>query len=173
MGKVRRKHNWKGRQQSDSQQPSEKEKTDVVVELQGRNTNCESKNCLNDLALFYIVVIWLWFLTFSGLFVDGGRLKGVDESNALVLPSSKAKNKIASVKPVSSKKPLTKKQRKELQKVLERKEKKAQVGLGSSFKPVFFNKIFQSFCHLNSFVSAQTNWCNHSYICGATGQIPD
>lgn len=103
-------------------------------------------------------------------FVDGGRLKGVDESNALVLPSSKAKNKIASVKPVSSKKPLTKRQRKELQKVLERKEKKAQVGLGSSFKPVS-DKIFQLFCHLNSFVSAQTNRCNHSYICGATGLL--
>lgn len=142
MGKVRRKHNWKGRQQIDPQQPSDQEKTDVVVELQGRNTNCESKNCLNDLALFYIIVIWLWFLTFSGFFVDGGRLKGVDESNALVLPSSKAKNKKASVKPVSSKKPLTKKQRKELQKVLERKEKKAQVRLRSSFKPVSLIRFF-------------------------------
>lgn len=58
---------------------------------------------------------------------DGGRLKGVDESNALVLPASKAQKKKASVTPVSSKRPLTKKQRKELQKVLERKEKKAQV----------------------------------------------
>lgn len=58
---------------------------------------------------------------------DGGRLKGVDESNALVLPANKAKKKKVSVTPVSTKKPLTKKQRKELQKVLERKEKKAQV----------------------------------------------
>lgn len=58
---------------------------------------------------------------------DRDRLKGVDESNALVLPASKAKKKKASAAPVSSKKPLTKKQRKELQKVLERKEKKAQV----------------------------------------------
>ncbi|XP_075889419.1 putative ATP-dependent RNA helicase DHX37 isoform X2 [Nelusetta ayraudi] len=91
MGKVRRKHNWKGRQQSDPQESSVKEKTDVVVEIR-----------------------------------DDGRLKGVDESNALVLPSSKAKTKKDSVKPVSTKKPLTKKQRKELQKVLERKEKKAQ-----------------------------------------------
>lgn len=57
---------------------------------------------------------------------DGHKLKGVDESNALVLPATKAKKK-ESVKPVSSKKPLTKKQRKELEKVLERKEKKAQV----------------------------------------------
>lgn len=142
MGKVRRKHNWKGRQQSDSQQPSDQEKTDVVVELQGRNTNCESKNCLNNLASVYITVICLRFITFSGLFVDGGRLKGVDESNALVLPSSKAKNKKASLKPVSSKKPLTKKQRKELQKVLERKEKKSQVRLRRRFKPVCLTRFF-------------------------------
>lgn len=58
---------------------------------------------------------------------DGGRLKGVDESNALVLPANKTKKKKASVTSVSTKRPLTKKQRKELQKVLERKEKKAQV----------------------------------------------
>ncbi|XP_029959813.1 putative ATP-dependent RNA helicase DHX37 isoform X3 [Salarias fasciatus] len=91
MGKLRKKHNWKGRQQNESQQPADEEKTDVVVELQ-----------------------------------DKDRLKGVDESNALVLPASKAKKKVSSVKKVSTKKPLTKKQRKELQKVLERKEKKAQ-----------------------------------------------
>ncbi|XP_040012235.1 probable ATP-dependent RNA helicase DHX37 [Xiphias gladius] len=91
MGKLRKKHNWKGRQQRDPQQPADEEKTDIVVELQ-----------------------------------DGDRLKGVDESNALVLPANKAKKKKASVTPFSTKKPLTKKQRKELQKVLERKEKKAQ-----------------------------------------------
>ncbi|XP_056232410.1 probable ATP-dependent RNA helicase DHX37 [Seriola aureovittata] len=91
MGKLRKKHNWKGRQQSDPQQPADGEKTEVVVELQG-----------------------------------GARLKGVDESNALVLPANKAKKSKTSVTPVSTKKPLTKKQRKELQKVLERKEKKAQ-----------------------------------------------
>ncbi|XP_041856183.1 probable ATP-dependent RNA helicase DHX37 [Melanotaenia boesemani] len=92
MGKLRKKHNWKGRQQSDPQQPANEEKQEVVVELQ-----------------------------------DGARLKGVDDSNALVLPASKAKKKNnSSQKPVSTKKPLTKKQRKELQKVLERKEKKAQ-----------------------------------------------
>ena len=55
------------------------------------------------------------------------RLKGVDESNALVLPANKAKKKKAWVTPVSTKKPLTKKQRKELQTVLERKEKKVRV----------------------------------------------
>lgn len=90
MGKLRRKHNWKGRQQNEAQQVPD-DKTDIVVELQ-----------------------------------DGGRLKGVDESNALVLPSSKAKTKKNALTPVTSKRPLTKKQRKELQKVLERKEKKAQ-----------------------------------------------
>ncbi|XP_077379011.1 putative ATP-dependent RNA helicase DHX37 isoform X2 [Festucalex cinctus] len=90
MGKLRKKHNWKGRQQSEPQQPTNGETTDIVVEL------------------------------------DVTRLKGVDESNALVLPASKAKNKKSAVTPVSKKKPLTKKQKKELQKVLERKQKKAQ-----------------------------------------------
>lgn len=75
------------------------------------------------------LVCWFCLLTVSGLLfsLDGGRLKGVDESNALVLPANKAKKKKASLTPVSTKKPLTKKQRKELQKVLERKEKKSQV----------------------------------------------
>lgn len=35
MGKLRKKHNWKGRQQSDPHQPADDEKTDIVVELQG------------------------------------------------------------------------------------------------------------------------------------------
>lgn len=93
MGKLRKKHNWKGRQQSETRQQEKEEKTDVVVELH-----------------------------------DGDRMKGVDDSNALVLPAAKNKKKKeeGSKQPVSSKKPLTKKQRKELQKVLERKEKKAQ-----------------------------------------------
>ena len=65
----------------------------------------------------------LWTLFSS----DVDRLKGVDESNALVLPANKAKKKKAWVTPVSTKKPLTKKQRKELQTVLERKEKKVRV----------------------------------------------
>ncbi|XP_026176682.1 putative ATP-dependent RNA helicase DHX37 [Mastacembelus armatus] len=91
MGKLRKKHNWKGRQQSEQQQPANQTATEIVVELQ-----------------------------------DGAKLKGVDGSNALVLPASKAKKKKVCVTPVPRKKPLTKKQRKELQKVLERKEKKVQ-----------------------------------------------
>ncbi|XP_051923141.1 probable ATP-dependent RNA helicase DHX37 [Hippocampus zosterae] len=90
MGKLRKKHNWKGRQQSKPEQPINEEKADIVVEL------------------------------------DVTRLKGVDESNALVLPASKSKKKKSSVTPVSKKKPLTKKQRKDLKNVLERKQKKAQ-----------------------------------------------
>lgn len=39
MGKIRKKHNWKGRHQSDTQEAPEKEKTDVVVEIRGRNEN--------------------------------------------------------------------------------------------------------------------------------------
>ncbi|XP_033947271.1 probable ATP-dependent RNA helicase DHX37 isoform X2 [Pseudochaenichthys georgianus] len=91
MGKLRRKFNWKGRLQNDTEQPPEEEKTNVVVELQ-----------------------------------DGSRLKGVDQSNPLVLTANKAKKKKGTLAPLSRKKPLTKKQRKELQKVLERKDKKAQ-----------------------------------------------
>ncbi|XP_037114006.1 probable ATP-dependent RNA helicase DHX37 [Syngnathus acus] len=90
MGKLRKKHNWKGRQQGEHQEPVNGKKADIVLEL------------------------------------DVSRLKGVDESNALVLPANKAKKKTSSVTPVSKKKPLTKKQKKELQKVLERKQKKAQ-----------------------------------------------
>ncbi|XP_020499535.2 probable ATP-dependent RNA helicase DHX37 [Labrus bergylta] len=93
MGKLRKKHNWKGRQQSEVKQPAAEEKTQIILELKDGGT---------------------------------GRIKGVDESNALVLPANKAKKKKSSVTPLSTKKPLTKKQRKELQKVLERKEKKAQ-----------------------------------------------
>ncbi|XP_076005652.1 putative ATP-dependent RNA helicase DHX37 [Genypterus blacodes] len=92
MGRLRKKHNWKGRQnESEPAAAAAEGKTDVLVELG-----------------------------------DGGRLKGVDESNALVLPANKAKKKKAAVTPASNKKPLTKKQRRELQKVIERKEKKAQ-----------------------------------------------
>ncbi|XP_062274104.1 probable ATP-dependent RNA helicase DHX37 [Scomber scombrus] len=91
MGKMRKKHNWKGRQQNEPQQAADGEKAEIVLELK-----------------------------------DGDRLKGVDASNALVLPANKAKKKKALAAPISSKRPLTKKQRKELQKVLERKEKKAQ-----------------------------------------------
>uniref|UniRef100_A0A671TJ78 RNA helicase n=1 Tax=Sparus aurata TaxID=8175 RepID=A0A671TJ78_SPAAU len=94
MGKLRKKHNWKGRHQSDTQQPADE------------TLPCNS----------------LWILFPSA--VD--RLKGVDESNALVLPANKAKKKKAWVTPVSTKRPLTKKQRKELQTVLERKEKKVR-----------------------------------------------
>uniref|UniRef100_A0A7N9ANV4 RNA helicase n=1 Tax=Mastacembelus armatus TaxID=205130 RepID=A0A7N9ANV4_9TELE len=94
MGKLRKKHNWKGRQQSEQQQPANQTATEIVVELQGKD------------------------------FTE--YLKGVDGSNALVLPASKAKKKKVCVTPVPRKKPLTKKQRKELQKVLERKEKKVQ-----------------------------------------------
>lgn len=93
------------------------------VEIHG-----EARKLSNYLAYCHLFV-WFCLSTVSGLLFssDGGRLKGVDESNALVLPANKAKKKKASLTPVSTKKPLTKKQRKELQKVLERKEKKSQV----------------------------------------------
>ncbi|XP_029475809.1 probable ATP-dependent RNA helicase DHX37 isoform X2 [Rhinatrema bivittatum] len=56
---------------------------------------------------------------------DEEILKGVDESNALVLPAKKTqKREIESTRP--ERKPLSKKQKKVLQKVLEQKEKKSQ-----------------------------------------------
>ncbi|KAJ3604755.1 hypothetical protein NHX12_029494 [Muraenolepis orangiensis] len=55
----------------------------------------------------------------------GAKLKGVDVCNALVLPSNKAKKKTVAVKPISKKKPLTKKQKKQLERVISVKEKKA------------------------------------------------
>ncbi|KAI6076394.1 putative ATP-dependent RNA helicase DHX37 [Aix galericulata] len=57
---------------------------------------------------------------------DGAKLKGVDESNALVLPAKKAKPKKAPSAVHHQKKPLSKKQKKNLQKILEQKEKKKQ-----------------------------------------------
>ncbi|XP_051950841.1 probable ATP-dependent RNA helicase DHX37 [Xyrauchen texanus] len=55
---------------------------------------------------------------------DGDVLKGVDDCNVLVLPSAKIKKQKIE-HPVPKKKALTKKQRKNLEKVLEQKEKKA------------------------------------------------
>ncbi|XP_012511413.1 PREDICTED: probable ATP-dependent RNA helicase DHX37, partial [Propithecus coquereli] len=53
-------------------------------------------------------------------------LKGVDASNALVLPGKKKKKTKAPPLSKKEKKPLTKKERKALQKILEQKEKKSQ-----------------------------------------------
>ncbi|KAK2538102.1 hypothetical protein Q9966_005863 [Columba livia] len=57
---------------------------------------------------------------------DEAKLKGIDGSNALVLPATKAKKKKAACVVQKQKKPLSKKQKKNLQKVLEQKEKKKQ-----------------------------------------------
>ncbi|XP_069353429.1 probable ATP-dependent RNA helicase DHX37 isoform X2 [Eulemur rufifrons] len=57
---------------------------------------------------------------------DKGTLKGVDASNALVLPGKKKKKPKAPPLSKKEKKPLTKKERKALQKILEQKEKKSQ-----------------------------------------------
>lgn len=53
-------------------------------------------------------------------------MKGVDGSNVLVLPGKKKKKTKAPPLP-KKRKPLTKKERKVLQKILEQKEKKSQV----------------------------------------------
>ncbi|XP_059683552.1 probable ATP-dependent RNA helicase DHX37 [Gavia stellata] len=57
---------------------------------------------------------------------DEATLKGIDGSNALVLPAKKAKKKKVACVVQQQKKPLSKKQKKNLQKVLEQKEKKKQ-----------------------------------------------
>lgn len=62
----------------------------------------------------------MWFCA------DGTILKGVDDCNALVLPATKTKKQKVE-HPVAKKKALTKKQRKNLEKVLELKEKKTHV----------------------------------------------
>lgn len=62
----------------------------------------------------------MWFCA------DGTILKGVDDCNALVLPATKTKKQKVE-HPVAKRKALTKKQRKNLEKVLELKEKKTHV----------------------------------------------
>ncbi|NXX47164.1 DHX37 helicase, partial [Tricholaema leucomelas] len=57
---------------------------------------------------------------------DEATLKGIDESNALVLPAKKAKKKKVACVVQQPKKPLSKKQKKNLQKILEQKEKKKE-----------------------------------------------
>ncbi|NXI97799.1 DHX37 helicase, partial [Psophia crepitans] len=57
---------------------------------------------------------------------DGATLKGIDGSNALVLPAKKAKEKKPAGVVQRQKKPLSKRQKKNLQRVLEQKEKKKE-----------------------------------------------
>ncbi|TRY60549.1 hypothetical protein DNTS_026966 [Danionella cerebrum] len=91
MGRLRKRHNWKGRQQSSTVQTRDEDpKTQVQVEIQ-----------------------------------DGVELKGVDDCNALVLPGTKTKKQRVE-KILPKKKALTRKERKNLEKVLEQKEKKAK-----------------------------------------------
>ncbi|MEE6514218.1 hypothetical protein FKM82_022233 [Ascaphus truei] len=91
MGKMRKRHNWKARQQVQTTEDKSTEPQPCVqVELEG-----------------------------------AAQFKGVDESNALVLPAKKSKRKkINDIGP--GKKPLSRKQTKVLQKILEQKEKKNQ-----------------------------------------------
>ncbi|XP_069038235.1 probable ATP-dependent RNA helicase DHX37 [Lepisosteus oculatus] len=93
MGRLRKRHNWKSRQQKGAGAGPQGPQSDVVVEVE-----------------------------------DGEALKGVDESNPLVLPATKKKRKPGGALETSAprRQPLTRKQKKQLQKVLELKEKKAQ-----------------------------------------------
>ncbi|XP_040272163.1 probable ATP-dependent RNA helicase DHX37 isoform X1 [Bufo bufo] len=90
MGKLRKRHNWKARQQVQCTEDKSEPKQNVQVELEGAE-----------------------------------QLKGVDESNALVLPSKKSKQKKLTGT-AAIKKTLSRKQKKALQKILEQKEKKIQ-----------------------------------------------
>lgn len=59
MGKLRKKHNWKGRQQRDPQQPADEEKTDIVVELQGKTLSINWSNCYGAVAAFlHHLLLW-------------------------------------------------------------------------------------------------------------------
>lgn len=61
MGKLRKKHNWKGRQQSDPQQPADEEKTQVVVELKGRNHHQQQSGAyLSKMCVYYQQYIVYW-----------------------------------------------------------------------------------------------------------------
>ncbi|XP_043924460.1 probable ATP-dependent RNA helicase DHX37 [Protopterus annectens] len=92
MGKLRRRHNWKGRLQVKTvEEKSQESEKNVEIELD-----------------------------------EGKTLKGVDDSNALVLPAKKEKRRKINEPLGPGKKPLTKKQRKHLQKVLQLKEKKVK-----------------------------------------------
>ncbi|XP_069817056.1 probable ATP-dependent RNA helicase DHX37 [Dendropsophus ebraccatus] len=90
MGKQRKRHNWKARQQAQCTEDKSEPKLNVEVEVEGSE-----------------------------------QLKGVDQSNALVLPSKKSKQKKVTAS-APTKKPLSRKQKKALQKILEQKEKKSQ-----------------------------------------------
>ncbi|KAM4053299.1 putative ATP-dependent RNA helicase DHX37 isoform 1-T2 [Anomaloglossus baeobatrachus] len=90
MGKQKKGHNWKARQQVQYTEDKAEAVQNVQIELEGVE-----------------------------------QLKGVDESNVLVLPSKKTKKKqVTATAP--TKKPLSRKQKKALQKILEQKEKKSQ-----------------------------------------------
>ncbi|KAE8634950.1 hypothetical protein XENTR_v10002484 [Xenopus tropicalis] len=91
MGKMRKRHNWKARQQVKStEEEASGDQEHLQLELEGSE-----------------------------------QLKGVDESNALVLPGKKSKRKKIN-ESGPTKKPLSRKQKKVLQKVLEQKEKKSK-----------------------------------------------
>ncbi|KAM3938487.1 putative ATP-dependent RNA helicase DHX37 isoform 2-T2 [Leptodactylus fuscus] len=90
MGKLKKRHNWKARQQVQTTEDKSEPLQNVQVEVEGAD-----------------------------------QLKGVDESNALVLPSKKSKKKKIS-ESAPPKKALSRKQKKALQRVLEQKVKKSQ-----------------------------------------------
>uniref|UniRef100_A0A8C2VG05 DEAH-box helicase 37 n=1 Tax=Chinchilla lanigera TaxID=34839 RepID=A0A8C2VG05_CHILA len=100
MGKLRRRYNIKGRLQA-GPDPAKRapEPPPVRLELEGKA---------------------------RAVFAGEDVLKGVDASNALVLPGKKKKKSKAPPPSRKEKKPLTKKERKALQKILEQKEKKSQ-----------------------------------------------
>uniref|UniRef100_A0A8C5PBB8 Activating signal cointegrator 1 complex subunit 3 n=1 Tax=Leptobrachium leishanense TaxID=445787 RepID=A0A8C5PBB8_9ANUR len=89
MGKLRKRYNWKARQQVQTTEVTSAEtEKKVQIEIEGAE-----------------------------------NLKGVDESNALVLPARKAQRRKVGVSG-HEKQPLSRKQKKILQKIVEQKEKK-------------------------------------------------
>ncbi|EHH66832.1 hypothetical protein EGM_03889 [Macaca fascicularis] len=125
MGKLRRRYNIKGRQQA-GPGPSKgsPEPPPVQLELEGSGGHRvgqgdygrQDQSHLKENGALIIVCA----------LSDKDTLKGVDASNALVLPGKKKKETKAPPLSKKEKKPLTKKERKVLQKILEQKEKKSQ-----------------------------------------------
>lgn len=62
MGKLRKKHNWKGRQQSDPPPSADEEKTEVVVELKGSRKTSRGENIFDTLHVVHSVTLTLLFV---------------------------------------------------------------------------------------------------------------
>ncbi|OXB58759.1 hypothetical protein ASZ78_012355 [Callipepla squamata] len=154
MGRTRRRHNWRARVGRGAEQPPPPAGAElgglqlelggawgrgIAVPLLGRGVGREGRVGAAGVAplwqlllhrlgcsLLSVLTPVLVLVSNTPTRTDGAPLKGVDGSNALVLPAKKEKKKKAPSVVQRQKKPLSRKQKKNLQKVLEQKEKKKQ-----------------------------------------------